>query len=74
MSAPIEERLATLREEFERGQTLLVEHDTRRERLKESLLRIAGAIQVLEEIADSPESESEINVDSAHKEQERSSP
>lgn len=51
MSGRYEERLTELREEFEKGQQALAEIDARRERLKESMLRIAGAVQVLEEMA-----------------------
>lgn len=51
MKEKIEARLAELREEFETGQRMLAELEEKRERLRESLLRIAGAIQVLEEMA-----------------------
>jgi len=50
MKEKIEARLAELRAEFETGQRLLAELDEKREKLRESLLRIAGAIQVLEEM------------------------
>jgi len=50
MSGPIEKRLTELRAEFEKGQNLLTDLEVRREHLKESLLRIAGAVQVLEEL------------------------
>ncbi len=51
MKERIEARLAELRAEFAAGQTMLAELEEKRERLRESLLRIAGAIQVLEEMA-----------------------
>lgn len=51
MKEKIEARLAELRAEFEAGQRMLAELEQERERLRESMLRIAGAIQVLEEMA-----------------------
>lgn len=50
MKERIARRLAELREEFEAGQKMLAELGEKRERLKESMLRIAGAVQVLEEL------------------------
>ena len=44
-------RLELLRNEFETGQRQLGELDSRRAQLTETLLRISGAIQVLEELA-----------------------
>ena len=52
MQEKIEARLAELRAEFESGQRMLSELEEKRERLRESLLRISGAIQVLEEMRD----------------------
>ena len=43
-------RLELLRNEFETGQRQLAELDSRRAQLTETLLRISGAIQVLEEL------------------------
>jgi hypothetical protein len=43
-------RLADLREDQAAGQAALRELDERRERLVTSLLRIGGAVQVLEEL------------------------
>ena len=51
MKDKIEARLAELRTEFETGQRMLAELEEKREKLRESMLRIAGAIQVLEEMA-----------------------
>ena len=42
-------RLAQLRVEQHRGQEMLAQLDADRQRLAETLLRIAGAVQVLEE-------------------------
>jgi hypothetical protein len=50
MREKIESRLAELRREFETGQRMLAELEEKRDQLRESLLRIAGAIQVLEEM------------------------
>ena len=50
MKEQITRRLEELRAEFEVGQTMLAELDARQANLKNSLLRIGGAIQVLEEL------------------------
>ncbi len=47
----IEMRLAQLREEAEKGQQMLADLDRQRNDLQQQLLRIQGAIQVLEEMA-----------------------
>lgn len=49
MKKQLQDRLAKLREEFESGQKMLQELQLREDKLRESLLRISGAIQVLEE-------------------------
>ena len=49
MREQLEERLAALRTEFESGQKALTDLDHRAAALRETLLRISGAIQVLEE-------------------------
>ncbi|GAA5528133.1 hypothetical protein [Herpetosiphon gulosus] len=49
MRQQLEQRLATLKEEFQAGQTMLAELEAKRENLNATLLRISGAIQVLEE-------------------------
>lgn len=45
----LETRLAELRSEFDSGQKKLAETEARARSLRETLLRISGAIQVLEE-------------------------
>lgn len=49
MREQLEKRLEELRAEFESGQKMLNELETKRENLRQTLLRISGAIQVLEE-------------------------
>ena len=45
----LEKRLDQLRQEFASGQNQLAELDQKRANLRDTLLRISGAIQVLEE-------------------------
>ncbi len=49
MKEQLERRLNQLRTEFDSGQKILADGELRQARLRESLLRISGAIQVLEE-------------------------
>jgi chromosome segregation ATPase len=49
MKEQLEERLRSLKEEFERGQKKLEGLDEESQKLRHTLLRISGAIQVLEE-------------------------
>ena len=46
------ERLAQLRSEFEKGQAELMKLEQRREEVRSTMLRISGAIQVLQELED----------------------
>ena len=46
----MQERLAALKAEFEKGQQQLQALDQQRAQLRDTLLRISGAIQVLEEL------------------------
>ena len=50
MQEQVRQRLAELRSELESGQRMLAELDARRAELQQTLLRIAGAAQVLEEL------------------------
>lgn len=50
MKDVIEQRLNDLKTEHANGQRLIADLDTRRDSLRSTLLRIAGAIQVLEEL------------------------
>ena len=49
MKNQLEQRLKELKSEFEAGQKMLGELDAKRNSTQESMLRISGAIQVLEE-------------------------
>ncbi len=49
MREQLEQRLGALRGELERGQQMLQDAEARRLELRDSLLRISGAIRVLEE-------------------------
>jgi hypothetical protein len=60
MRDKIEQRLTELRAEFETGQKMIAELDARQAELRNTLLRISGAIQVLEELHAQP-SEAEVN-------------
>ncbi len=51
MSEQIKERLNALREEFKAGQEILADLDARQGSVRNTLLRISGAIQVLEELS-----------------------
>jgi predicted nuclease with TOPRIM domain len=50
MQQQIQSRLEVLRTEFETGQTKLQQLEIQQSHLRETLLRISGAIQVLEEM------------------------
>ena len=49
MREQLQKRLEELRAEFESGQHMLNELEAKRENLRQTLLRISGAIQILEE-------------------------
>lgn len=49
MKEKLEQRLQSLKAEFNAGQRLLAEYQTKQANLRETLLRISGAIQVIEE-------------------------
>jgi hypothetical protein len=66
MKEKIETRLAELRAEFETGQRMLADLEERREKVRESMLRIAGAIQVLEEVGGEEKEEMEIKESHVH--------
>lgn len=49
MRSKLEQRLEILRKEYAQGENLLADLQTQQAKLQETLLRISGAIQVLEE-------------------------
>ncbi|HEY0735980.1 MAG TPA: hypothetical protein VGD69_13790 [Herpetosiphonaceae bacterium] len=49
MRERLESRLAALKAEFEAGQKMLAELEAKQASLRDTLLRISGAVQVLEE-------------------------
>jgi predicted nuclease with TOPRIM domain len=53
MQEQIQARIEVLKSEFETGQVKLRELEMQQSRLRETLLRISGAIQVLEEMLQS---------------------
>jgi predicted nuclease with TOPRIM domain len=46
----LKRRIQSLQVEYEAGQKLLAEYEAKQRNLRETLLRISGAIQVLEEV------------------------
>lgn len=50
MREQLEQRLQQLKTEFETGQQMLAELEQKRTNLEQTMLRISGAIQVLEEL------------------------
>lgn len=49
MKENLQKRLEELKKEFESGQQMLAELDAKKENLRNTLLRISGAIQVIQE-------------------------
>ena len=62
MKEQIQERLDTLRNEFSKGQTQLAELENQAAALRQTLLRITGAIQVLEELIAAGDSRNESEI------------
>lgn len=59
MQDRLEERLKELKAEFEKGQKALAQLEAQRKNIQESMLRISGAIRVLEEEIDRSRREAE---------------
>jgi predicted nuclease with TOPRIM domain len=49
MKEQLEKRLTELKSEFEAGQKMMTELESKQSNLRDTLLRISGAIQILEE-------------------------
>ena len=49
MKEQLEKRLTELKNEFEAGQKMMTELESKQSNLRDTLLRISGAIQILEE-------------------------
>ena len=60
MTEKLQKRLEELRKEFETGQKMLSDLETQQTQLKSSLLRISGAIQVLEELLSQAQTENRL--------------
>ena len=50
MREQLEKRLDELKAEYDQGEKMLSDLDARREQVRQTLLRISGAVQVLEEL------------------------
>lgn len=59
MKEKLEKRLNDLKTEFEQGEKMLADLDGRREQVSQTMLRISGAIQVIEEMLKEEESTSD---------------
>ncbi|GBE74857.1 hypothetical protein myaer87_20840 [Microcystis aeruginosa NIES-87] len=65
MKEQIKERIEQLKAEYESGQKMLADLEIQESNLKSTMLRISGAIQVLEELL--AKAEEEENLDDAKK-------
>lgn len=65
MNEQLEQRLRELQSEFESGQKMMADLESQQATLKETLLRISGAIQVLQEIIASSTDDAEPPADAA---------
>jgi len=52
MKAKLEERLNSLKSEYDNGQKMLAEIDAKRKSVSDTLLRIEGAMAILKELAE----------------------
>jgi predicted nuclease with TOPRIM domain len=62
MKKQIKERLEQLKAEYESGQKMLADLETQGLNLRNTMLRISGAIQVLEEVLAKTEEEENLDV------------
>jgi predicted nuclease with TOPRIM domain len=63
MKEQLEQRLQALKTEYEAGQKMLADLEAKQANLQGTLLRISGAIQVLEEILNNAEPNTAVNPD-----------
>ena len=63
MKEQMEERLRMLHAEFNAGQEILTDLETRQADVRNTLVRMSGAIQVLEELLTQQETSSELKPD-----------
>lgn len=66
MQQQLEQRLNELKTEFAAGQQMLAELEQKKANLRDTLLRITGAIQVIEELLGAATSEAERDGVAAH--------
>lgn len=59
MKEKLEQRLEELRREYRQGEKMLADLQKQEAELRETMLRISGAVQVLEESLRGPEAEAE---------------
>lgn len=69
MKEKLQQRLQALKTEYEAGQRMLAELEAKQTSLRETLLRISGAIQVLEETLAEPEGNTSEPIEKAEAEQ-----
>jgi hypothetical protein len=63
MQEKLRQRLNELKSEYETGQKMLADYEAKMNELKATLLRISGAIQVLEELLKQDSDENEKDAD-----------
>jgi predicted nuclease with TOPRIM domain len=63
MKEQLEQRLQSLKTEYEAGQKMLADLEAKQANLQTTLLRISGAIQVLEEMLNTAEQSAVANQD-----------
>ncbi len=61
MKRQLEQRLKELKDQFESGQNMLLDLENKQVNLRDTLLRISGAIQVLEELIETERNIGEIS-------------
>ncbi len=61
MKEQVKERIEQLKAEYESGQKMLADLETQASNLRTTMLRISGAIQILEELINKTEEEENIS-------------